>query len=484
MQSAAQPSPSPARARSGVILALAVGAVGTYKAIESMASPALPIVQQELGATRAEIAWVITGVLLTGPIVTPLVGRLGDIFDKRKVLLAVLSIVGLGTLVSALSISMPMLIVGQLLQGFGLSTVPLAVGIMRETQTEQRLKTGNGIMVGTIYACTALAMLVAGPIADKLHFSWLFWFPFIVLVAMIILSWRLIPSCPPVAGASTRIDFVGAALFGAALALFLVALTYAPEWGWTSTGFLGLVGLALVLLIAFVFAELKISEPLVDVRILGSRQVIAASVLMIVAGLAINLFFVSVPMQVQQPTSTGYGLGASGTMTSFILVPGVLIGTAAPVVSWIERVAGTRIATVFGPAILIVGFLCATQSGGSVALTAVSMLCAGLGSGMAIAQAMNLVVAAVPADRVGAFSGMNFVVKAIGSTSGAQVAASILSTDAADAGQSPSWSAFTTVFVFGLAGAILALIVGLTAVSKRTSRQPAPVGAVELEPRR
>ncbi|MFG2276104.1 MFS transporter [Streptomyces chartreusis] len=451
-----------------------MSAVGIYKAIESMASPALPIVQEQLGATRAEIAWVITGVLLTGPIVTPLVGRLGDIYNKRTVLLSVLSIVGTGTLVSAVSVSMPMLIAGQLMQGVGLSTVPLAVGIMRETQSEQRLKFGNGVMVGAIYACTALAMLVAGPIADRLHYNWLFWFPLIVLAVMIFLCWVLIPSCPS-AGGSARIDFVGAALFGGGLAAFLIALTYAPDWGWTSTKFLGLVGLALALLIVFVLAELRISDPLVDVRILGSRQVVAAAVLMVVAGLVINVFFVSVPMQVQQPTSTGYGLGATGTMTSFILVPGVLVGTAAPVVSWIERIAGTRLATACGPGIMIAGFLCAIQSAGNVGLTAASMLCAGLGSGIAIAQAMNLVVAAVPAERVGAFSGMNFVVKAIGSTSGVQVAASILSTDAAEADQAPSWAAFNAVFLFGLAFAVAALLVGLTAsVQRKRTQQDSP----------
>ncbi|MBI0374786.1 MFS transporter [Streptomyces albiflaviniger] len=477
-------------------MALVIGAVGIYKAIESMASPALPILQGELGASRAEIAWVITGVLLTGPVVTPLVGRLGDIYDKRTVLLCVLSIVGVGTLTSALSFSMPMLIIGQLLQGFGLSTVPLAVGIMKETQSEERLKFGNGLMVGAIYACTALAMLVAGPIADHLHYSALFWFPFIVLAAMIVLSWRLVPSCPPAAGRSTHIDFIGAALFGGGLAAFLVALTKAPDWGWTSTGFLSLVGLAVMLLVTFVFAELKIREPLVDVRILGSRQVAAAVVLMIVAGLVINIFFISVPMQVQQPTSTGYGLGATGTMTSLILVPGTLIGTAAPVVSWIERTVGIRLATLCGPGIMAVGFLCAVQSAGSVGLTAASMLCAGLGSGIAIAQAMNLVVAAVPADRVGAFSGLNFVAKAIGSTSGAQVSASILSTDAAEANQAPGWSAFNAVFLFGLAFTVIALIAGFFASVQRKSTESARTspresgrdteGAdddVELEPR-
>ncbi|MEU3982808.1 MFS transporter [Streptomyces sp. NPDC026672] len=453
-------------------MALVVGAVGTYKAIESMASPALPILQNELGATRAEIAWVITGVLLTGPVVTPLIGRLGDIYDKRRVLLCVLSIVGAGTLISALSISVPMLITGQLLQGFGLSTVPLAVGIMKETQSEERLKFGNGLMVGTIYACTALAMLVAGPIADHFHYSALFWFPFVVLVAMTVLSWRLIPSCPPAPDGPTRIDFIGAVLFGGGLAVFLIALTHAPDWGWTSSGFLGLVVLAGALLVTFVLAELKIREPLVDIRILRGRRVVAATVLMIVAGLVINIFFVSIPMQVQQPASTGYGLGATGTTTSLILVPGVLIGTAAPVVSWIEKAAGTRLANFCGPAIMAVGFLCATQSAGSFGLTTVSMLCAGLGSGIAIAQAMNLVVAAVPADRVGAFSGLNFVAKAVGSTSGAQVSASILSTNAADADQAPDWTAFHTIFFLGLAFTVLALVVGLLADGKHDSAEP------------
>ncbi|MFG2276877.1 MFS transporter [Streptomyces chartreusis] len=453
-------------------MALVVGAVGTYKAIESMASPALPILQQELGATRAEIAWVITGVLLTGPVVTPLIGRLGDMYDKRKVLLAVLAIVGTGTFVSALSVSVPMLIAGQLLQGFGLSTVPLAVGIMKETQSEERLKFGNGLMVGAIYACTALAMLVAGPIADRLHYSALFWFPFVVLVAMIALVWRFIPSCPPAPDGPTRIDFIGAVLFGGGLAVFLLALTHAPDWGWTSVDFLGLVGVAAALLVAFVIAELRISEPLVDIRILRGRQMVAATFLMVVAGFVINVFFVSVPMQVQQPTSTGYGLAATGTTTSLILVPGVLIGTAAPVVSWVEKILGTRLANVCGPAVMTAGFVCATQSAGSFALTTVSMLCAGLGSGVAIAQAMNLVVAAVPADRVGAFSGLNFVAKAVGSTSGAQVSASILSTDAADAGQAPNWAAFHTIFFLGLAFTVIALVVGLFAGGKQRSAEP------------
>jgi MFS family permease len=480
MHTSATVNHSSARARLGVVLALVVSAVGIFKAIKVLASPALPILQKDLGATRAEITWVLTGVLLTGPIVTPLVARLGDKYDKKKLLLGVLAVVGSGSLVSALSVSMPMLIIGQLLQGVGLSTVPLAVGIMKQTQPESRVKFGNGLLVAVVYASTGVGLLVAGPIVDHLHYSFLFWFPFMVLVAVLALCWALIPPCPSEHETTTRIDLAGAALFGTALAAFLIALTYAPSWGWTSGRFFGLVAVAVVLLVAFVVTELRVGDPLVDIRILASSQVVIASILMIAAGITVNIFFVSIPMQAQQPTSTGYGLGMSGSATSFILAPGVLVGAAAPVVNWVERFAGTKAAALFGPATMAIGFVCATQSAGNTALAVTSMLCVGFGSGVAIGQAMNLVVANVPSERVSTFTGLSWVLNAVGNTTGTQVAGSILSTNAASASQAPNWNAFNGIFLFGLGFSALTVAAGLFARARRAnapSQLPAPAAA-------
>lgn len=456
------------RARAGVILALVVGAVGIYKAIESMTSPALPILQNEFDATRAQIAWVITGILLTGPVFTPLIGRLGDLYDKRKVLLSVLVIVGCGLLASALSVSMPMLIAGQLLQGLGLGTVPLAVGIMKQTQSETRLKTGNGLMIGVIYVCTALAMLASGLIIDRLHYSFLFWLPFALLIGMIIATWFLVPPClPEEKGGAKRIDFLGATLFGGGLALLLVSLTYAPDWGWTSAGFFSLLVGAVLLFAIFIIVELKLRNPLVDVRILLSRNVLAASWLMIIGGFTMNVLFITVPMQIQQPLKTGYGLGAGGTLTGIVLVIGVLAGALAPIVSLIDTRFGLRAAAVCGPAVVVIAFVLLIFSAGNLALVLAGTLAVGFGTGVSIAQAMNIIVASVPNARVGAFSGMNFVVKAIGSTSGAQIAASVLSTDAAAATKSPDWSSFIVIFWIGLAVAGLAVVLGSTLSRKQ-----------------
>lgn len=479
------PAPSAQRAQAGVILAVVIGAVAAYKGLESMTSPALPILQAELGASRASIAWVLTGLLLTGPIVTPIVARLGEIWDKRKVLLGVLMIVTIGALVSALSASMPMLIAGQMLQGFGLSTVPLAVGIMRETQSAERTKAGNGIMVGAIFGSTALAMLVSGPIADNMHYSWLFWFPFFLLILVIAAVWYLVPSSP-VNMTRGRVDLVGSALLGAGLSVLLLSFTYAPDWGWFSLQFLALLGAALGLLVLFGWAEMRISDPLVDVRLLKNHLVFTATGLMVMAGFSFNAILVAIPMQIQQPVSTGYGLGASATMTGFLLVPAMLIGTTAPLATWIERQFGQRAATIVGPASIVAAAISLMGSAGNITVVVIALLLVGFGCGIAITQAMNLVVSAVPPERVAAFSGLNFVVKAVGATSGAQIAASILSTDAADASDSPSWLAFSSVWLMCVAIGIATLLLGLT-IRKRANTGPsamtnAGISAADREP--
>lgn len=456
---------TPREIRLGACLAITVGAVGIYKAIESLVSPALPIIQNELGATRAETAWVITGVLLTGPIVTPLVGRLADIYDKRKIILAVMLIVTFGTFISSISYTMPTLIVGQLLQGCGLSLVPLATGILKQTQSDGVLKFGNSLMVSSIYGATAVGMLVAGPIADNFHYTLLFWLPCALMLILTIFAWRLLPSCPPIAGHSRRVDFVGGMLFATALSVFLIALTFAPGWGWSSSNFLALCGVSVAALVAFVAWELRHKDPLVDLRLVRDPRVSSALIMMIVSGYTINSFFVSVPIQVHQPIATGYGLGATATITSLILVPGVLVGACAPVINIIERRLGRLIGMIFGPMIMAIGFFIAMQSAGSLPLVAASMFCAGFGSGVTITQAMNLVVEAVPSDRVGAFSGVNFVTKAIGSTSGAQVVAGILSTETAEQGAQLQWSSFMTVFAIGLVACTIAVICAASANS-------------------
>ncbi len=458
------------RTRAGAILAASIGSVAAFKGLESVTPPALPMLQTEFDASQASIAWVLTAVLLTGPIATPIVARLGEIWDKRRVLLTVLVIVASGTLLSALSISMPMLIAGQLLQGIGLSTVPLAIGIIRETQSAARTKAANGLMVGAIFGSTAIAMLAAGPIADNLSYRWLFWTPFLVLVGTIVAVWAIVPNSPTSPTRGGRVDLIGSTLLGAGLAIVLLSLTYAPDWGWYSTPFLLLLSLGILVLVLFAFVELAVDEPLVDLRIMFDYNVITAASLMFLAGFCINVVLVVVPMQVQQPSETGYGLGASATLTSLILVVATLIGLTAPLASWLDKNISARVASAVGPVSVLISMavmISLGDRGSGLLVLAAVMLCA-FGFSIAMTQSMNLVVSGVPAERVAGFNGVTYAIQAVAGTFGAQIAGSVLSTNSADASASPSWTGFSTIW--GIC-ALVAAAVLVFAVTNRNDRR-------------
>ncbi|CDQ45558.1 MULTISPECIES: MFS transporter [Mycolicibacterium] len=456
-------------ARASAIIATAVSCVAAFKGLnESVTPPALPILQNEFHVPSSTISWVLTGVLLTGTIATPFVSRLGEVWDKRRALLGVLAIVAAGTLISALSISIEMLIAGQLLQGIGLSTAPLAIGIIRDTQGEARTKHANGLMVGAIFGSTAAGTMIAGPIADHLSYRWLFWVPFLALLACMTAVWLLVPPTPRTGDGRARVDLVGGALLALGLAAVLLALTFAPSWGWSSPGFFLLLGAGVGTLFLFVLVELAVDEPLVDLRLMRSFTVVAASGLMFLAGYCINAILFCVPMQMQLPASTGYGLGASATVTALLLVSAMLIGLTAPFISALDRAIGSRIPSSIGPIAIIAGALVMLTMGhrGSIAVIFIATLAVNFGLSVAMTQSLNLVINGVPADKVTQFNGLNFAIQAVAGTVGAQVSGAVLTVDP-DA--VPSWNAFAISWAASGTLAIATLVLVLAVRAPKTS---------------
>lgn len=437
-------------------LAVVVASVFAYKGLESVLSPAIPIVQDSLGATEAQIAWVLTGVLLTGAVATPLIGRLSDIRDKKNVLLWVLALVGLGVAVSGLSVSVSMLTVGQLLQGIGLGVVPLAFGIIRDTQTEQRVKSGNGAVIGFIYAGTAFAIVGSGLLVTVLPWRWLFSIPFALIVLIFVATWRLIPSCPPVHHGS--VDWTGAALLGGSLSAILIGITEAPTWGWLSSRFATAAVISLALLAIFCLVELRSHEPLVDLRVLATRSLAVSCLIYVVCGFSVNMMFLALPILAEQPVETGFGLGASAFTISLILLPIGLVGAiAAPITGWLDsRIGGrgTILAAILANGIAFVLLLVAD---GNLVVIVTAATLVGASGGVALTQAMNIVTLTAPAGRIGAFSGLAFVVKAVGGTLGVQLSGSILTTGSQTDG-APDWSSFGIVFAMGIAVTVAAVI--------------------------
>lgn len=453
-------TPNPTRRQANATLAVLTTALFAYQALESMLAPALPMIQEAVGASTPQIAWVFTGVLLAGAVATPLIGRLADVRDKRKVLLATLAITSLGTLVAALAPSVVVLTLGQLLQGAGLGLIPLAVGIIRDTQPAARIKSANGLIIGAGALSTAAGLLIAGPIVARLHYTWLFWIPLAILVLTMIGAWRFVPSCPPVR--SGRVDIAGAVLLGGGLAALLVGLTLASDIGWLSAGFLGILAGSLLLLAAFVVVELRTAEPLVDLRLLAGRSVLLVCAVSLAVGFGTFAVFLIVPTIVQMPAATGYGLGATATITGLFLMPLGVGGTlTAPLAGRLEKLLGARGVMVLGTAAIAGSCLVLLGAAGRPWVIVIATALAGVGIGLGLTQAMNIVVTTVPPQRTGAVSGIALVVKSVGGTLGAQIGASILAADVIPGTPAPTWHAMEIAFWTSAAVGAVAVVLSL-----------------------
>lgn len=432
-------------------------AVFAYSALEAMLVPALPSIQQDLGASTPAITWVFTGLLFAGAVSTPVICRLAEIADKRRVLIGVLLVVTVGVLVSATSSSVIQLAVGQILQGPGLGLPPLAVALLRDTQPAERLRSANGLIVGASGLAAASGLLAAGLIISVLPFTWLYWIPLAVLIVTLALVWRLVPACPPTARGS--VDWRGAVLLATGLLALLLGVTIAPEAGWTSARFLGLIAIAVVVLVLFVRTELRTTHPLVEIRGFLERPVLLTCAVSFVVGFGTFAVYVLVPNLASTPASTGYGLGASTVVVGMLLLPlGVFGAISAPLTPHVERFLGARGTMVFSTALIVsTGPILLLAYGNAWALYLASAVC-GVGVGIGLTQSMNIVVSVVPEDRTASVSGTAYVLKNVGSTLGAQIGASLLASNHMPGSSIPSWNAYATAFVVSAAVSAVALV--------------------------
>ncbi|MBS1694204.1 MAG: MFS transporter [Actinobacteria bacterium] len=475
-----KPASSYGAANPLLTLSVVVATVFAYKGLEAILSPAIPIIQESLHASEAQIAWVLTGVLLTGAVATPLIGRLADIRDKKTVLLWVLGLIGLGVAISGLSVSVLMLTVGQLLQGFGLGVVPLAFGIIRDTQNEKRVKSGNGAVIAFIYAGTAFAIIGSGLLVSVLPWRWLFSLPFAAVVIIFAASWRYIPSCPPVCHGT--VDWPGAALLGGSLATALVGITEAPAWGWLSVKFLATLLVSLALLGTFVCVELRSREPLVDLRILKKRPLAVSCLVYIAYGFTVNMLFLTIPIVAQQPADAAIGLTTTAFMTSILLFPLGLAGAvSAPITSWLDARLGGRGTLVAAMLANASAFLVLFVGNGSFIAILGAAAMVGAAGGVALTQAMNVVTLTSPADRIAGFSGLAFVVKAVGGTLGVQLSGSIMTSGSE--GGALELSAFGLTMAMGGILSLVAMASCLLlprALDANAAVQPAPQAPIPV----
>jgi EmrB/QacA subfamily drug resistance transporter len=481
-QSGAGPAAGVDRRANSTLLVLYLSLGGlAYAVLQSLVAPALSTIGRELNASTADTSWVITAYLLSASVLTPILGRLGDMVGKRRVLIGVLAALGAGTLLAALAPNLVVLIVARALQGAAGAILPLSIGIVRDELPREKVGVTVGLLSAIFGVGAGVGIVAAGPIVEHLSWHWLFWLP-LVLVAVALLGAVFGMKESPVRTPG-RLDVLGAAILSVSLVSLLLAISKGQAWGWGDTKTVSLLALGVVALIGFVVVELRVREPLIDMRLMKVRGVWATDLVALILGFAMFGTFLLVPTLLQLPAATGYGFGKTVSQAGLFLLPTVLMMIVfGPLAGLLDRRFGPKVPMFLGTVAVVVAFVLPALAHGAIWQVLLSGVLTGAGIGLAFAAMSNAIIESVPAAQTGEASSVNTIARTIGSSIGTAVVAAVITSHTTARGL-PTNDAFTYGFWVCAGVAILAVLASLALPSaRRRHEQAVAAGVADLPP--
>jgi acetyl esterase/lipase/predicted MFS family arabinose efflux permease len=375
---------------------------------------------REFDATTAELNWVNAIYMLATVVSVPVLAKLGDVFGHRRLSIYAAIAVTLGTMLVAVAPSFGVLLAGRALQGPLAAFLPLAFAIVRSRAGESSGK-AVGALVGAGTIGGALGGIGAGLILQAFgDLRPTLWVPVVVIAACI--PGLIFFVKESTVRATGGVDWVGASLLGIGLLMSLGAFANAPAWGWTDVRTLSGIGIGLVLLVAWVVVESRVSNPLVDLTVLTKGGV---GVPLLIAFLGGAQFFGSTTattlFALSDPATQGFGLGFTPTTAGLIVIL-TTVGTILTAFTGdrVSRSLGVR-ATIFTSGALVAcAYLMLLLGAGSVVIFLMAAVISGLGNGLLLSVVPAAIVRVAPADAVGIASGLyNTARAAAGAVAGA-----------------------------------------------------------------
>ncbi|MFE7566931.1 MFS transporter [Streptomyces sp. NPDC057539] len=460
--------------RAGVIVATLAGAGIVASVMGTLLVPLIGELPRLLHTSSANASWVITMTLLTGAVATPVVGRLGDLYGKRRLLLGCVALLMIGSVICALSDSLAPMLIGRGLQGFGMAIVSLGISTMRDVVPVERLGSSLALMSSSLGIGGALGLPVAAAVAENADWHVLFWGSAVLsaLIGIAIAVW--VPEVSVVARG--RFDIPGAIGLAAGLVCLMLAVSKGGDWGWSSVPTLGLLAAAAVVLLLWGWFELRTTDPLVDLRTTARRQVLMTNLASVVVGFSMYAQSLAAPQLLQLPEALGYGLGQSMLAAGLWVAPaGLMMMIVSPLSARVSGRWGPRISLLIGTLIIAAGYaLALALMGTAIGILIFScVICVGVA--FAYGAMPALIMSAVPQSETAVATGFNALMRSIGMTVAGAVIGVILAQMSQTVGghSVPTKSGFQFTFVLGGAVALIAALVTL-AVPRRAASLPAP----------
>ena len=411
------------------VMAIMAVLVMTVMYIEGMLTPSLPSIAGDFGVSVSQVSLVLSVYLVTGVALSPIAGKLGDIYGKKRVLTAILVIYAVAVSVTGFSPTFEFMVASRTIQGVGLTVFPLGMSLVREEFPREMVPRAQGILSGLFGAGFAVSLPLGSFVSNA--FGWRFTYhSAIPLVAGITLAAFLLLRESPYRRPKGYVDYAGAASLAVALAMVVLGLSQGPVWGWSSVPVLALLLGGGLLLIPTALIELyqhrQGREVILDARLLRKRNVLVTNLVLVVGGFGMFLAFQALTFRLEYPAPVGFGESIFQTGLSFVAFAAPML-IFAPLASLLVTRLGTKPLTIAGCAIGSLGFYLATMAN-TVPQLLECMFVIGAGLAVMNSAVINLLALTVEPRDMGLATSLNSVFRNVGSSVGAPLAGSLMST--------------------------------------------------------
>jgi MFS family permease len=469
--------PATRRTPTGLVLT-ALALTGTVVSLQqTLVLPLLPEFSRLLDTTADNASWLVTATLLTGAVATPTISRLADMFGKKRMMMVALGVMILGSVLGALSQALPLVITARALQGVGMALVPVGIAIMRDELPRDKVPLGVALMSATLAIGAGAGLPLSGLISEHMDWHSIFWVTAVAGSVMLGAVALALTESPVRTRGS--FDYRGAVLLSAALTAVLLTLSKGGQWGWSSMTTMSLAGAGVVLLLVWVPFELRVGNPLVDVRVAARPAVLLVNIASVMTGFAMFANLLVTTQLLQLPTSSGYGLGLDVRETGLWMAPSALVfGVMAPVSSSITRRFGPLTTLLVGSLIMSASYVTRVYFSHDLWQVVTGSMLVGVGTSMTFAAMPTLIMRAVPVTETASANGLNTLLRTIGTSTSSATMAAVTTIGLLRVGGDvfPTFGALTAVF--WLAGAMslvsALLVVPMWRMSEYADEAPEP----------
>lgn len=468
---------------------------------ETMLIPAIPDLIKDFHISYSMSSWILTAYLVSGAVMTPIAGKLSDIYGKKKILLIIMVIYAVGVSLSGFAANIYFMLTARAIQGIGMSMFPIAFSIVRDQFPREKISIGQGVITSMFASGAVIGLTVGGIIVQNYGWRTTFFTIIPIAIALLLIIRRFInvndgeqqqrqKQSKIIEGnnigdtkknkskkSANPIDIKGAIALAVTVTSFLLVLTFIETSGSSmtsshnnnpnsSTQILLFLVIGIVSFILFVVIEKRAKYPLVDFKLMLDKSILPANLIIMLVGLSMFMVFQTIPILVRNPQPIGFGEDAINT--GKVQLPfAIILLIFGPTSGFIISKLGSLKPTIFGAFITAAGFIGLLMFHSSELLVSTNLAILSTGLSLTSVGVMNVIILSTPRQFSGISLGMSSLMRIIGSSIGPALAGMYMQTHQTllnihgIAQYFPSSTSFNLIFLCAVAFSIVSIALAI-----------------------